>query len=146
MFIDLHIVRFLRTQNLLISGHTGYVCKTKYVQYDFNWLCHKLYNHKCSNSLLHWNTELLENTEPLEIEDTVIANWFDKFVLRSSILLILQSTSDVVEFSSISFSSMKSSISSAIVDSSTLIYQFFVYPYYLLLQFDLIPHLYLQRY
>ena len=26
------LVRFLKTQNLLVSGHTGYVCKTKYVQ------------------------------------------------------------------------------------------------------------------
>ena len=25
-------LRFLRTQNLLIKGRTGYVCKTKYVQ------------------------------------------------------------------------------------------------------------------
>ena len=30
-------------------------------------------------SLLLWNTEPLEKNEPFEIENTVIANWFDKF-------------------------------------------------------------------
>ena len=32
---DVDGVWFLRTQNLWISGHTGYVCKTRYVQWDF---------------------------------------------------------------------------------------------------------------
>ena len=42
-------VRFLRTQDLLISGHTGYICKTRYLQQDFYWLYQKLYITKCSN-------------------------------------------------------------------------------------------------